>query len=273
MTFLEAAGRPDFPLSNVRGAGAQLVGGFTEIDWRSTTAAFDAIYVRGGEFENTVGPVRAGDGLYAGVSLVGRPGAGAFNTAVRVLTSLPLGDGTQDGDQLEIGGPYSRGTLLFTEFSWTPHHTDNYFYANGFYANGNYRAAALDPMIPGPLARAGVLFDGPGLGSAPGALSATASNVAGGAFGHQVFSADTRRQLLLEGGVRYSTAECASTLAICEPDGVAAGLRYQVAVGRRYVLVFDAFAARDSLRDSPLGSGGGGSRIRAGGRTEIVVKF
>ena len=273
LTFLEAAGRPDFPLRNVRGAGAQLVGGFTEIDWRSTTAAFDAIYVRGGEFENTVGPVRAGDGLYAGVSLVGRPGAGAFNTAVRVLTSLPLGDGTQDGDQLEIGGPYSRGTLLFTEFSWTPHHTDNYFYANGFYANGNYRAAALDPMIPGPLARAGVLFDGPGLGSAPGALSATASNVAGGAFGHQVFSADTRRQLLLEGGVRYSTAECASTLAICEPDGVAAGLRYQVAVGRRYVLVFDAFAARDSLRDSPLGSDGGGSRIRAGGRTEIVVKF
>ncbi len=270
LTRLDADTPPDSPLGSVERNGAQLVGGFTEVDWRSTTAAFDAIYVRGGEFENSLGRLRAGDGLYAGVSFVGRPGAGAFNTAVRVLMSLPIGGGTPDGDQFVIGDPASRGTLLFTELSWTPHHTDNYFYANGFYAHGDYRAAALDPMIPGPLARAGILFDGPGLGSAPGALAPTASDVTGGAFGHQVFSADTRRQLLLEGAVRYSTAACASALAICEPHAVAGGLRYQVAVGRRNVLVFDAFAARDTLRAA---GSDGGSRLRVGGRAEIVVKF
>ena len=270
LALLDAGGRPDLLLRNMEGNGTRLLGGFTEIDWRSTTAAFDAIYVRGGEFDSAVGRVRSGDGLYAGVSLVGRPGAGAFNAAVRVLTSIPFGEGTGEGAVLGIGDAASRGTLLFSEFSWTPHHTYNYFYANGFYAQGHYRAAALDPLIPGPLARAGILFAGPGLGSAPGALAPTASNVAGGAFGHQMFSADKRRQLLLEGAVRYSTAACGSAFAPCDPHAVAGGARYQVAVGRRYVLVFDAFAARDALR--AVGPGGG-SRVRVGGRTEIAVRF
>jgi len=91
---------------NLEGAGAHLVGGFTEIDWRSTTAAFDVIYVRGGEFTArgnfgspvvTADRVTAGDGVYAGISLVGRPGSGAFNTALRVLTSVPVGARTPAG--------------------------------------------------------------------------------------------------------------------------------------------------------------------------------
>ena len=172
---------------NLEGEGAHLVGGFTEIDWRSTTAAFDVIYVRGGELVSPTARLRAGDGLYAGFSLVGRPGSGAFNTTLRVVTSVPLGDRTQVpspavGDlSVGIGDPASRGTVVFSEISWTPHHTNKFFYGNAFYAIDEYRVAALDPTIPGPLARAGILFVGPGLGNVPGALSSTANDVVGGA--------------------------------------------------------------------------------------------
>ena len=161
---------------------------------------------------------------------------------------------------------------MFSELSWTPHRSDNYFYVNGFYAHGEYRAAALDPTIPGPLARAGILFAGPGLGTAPGALSATASNVAGGAFGHQVFSADRRRQLLVEAAARRSTAACASALAGCRPHAFAGGVRYQMAIGRRNVLVFDAFAARD-LGGTAVTRPDARGRFRLGGRVEVQVLF
>ena len=267
-----AVGSPGRAFGNLEGDRTRLVGAFTEVDWRSTTAAFDAIYVRGGEFESGLGRVRAGDGVYAGVSFVGRPGSGAFNAAARLLVSTPVGGDLPDVVPLGVGDPAGRGALVFSELSWTPHHTDNYVYVNGFYAHGHYRAAALDPTIPGPLARAGILFAGPGLGSAPGALSPTASDVAGGAIGHQIFSTDRRRQLLVEAAARRSTAACTSVLAGCDPHAFAGGVRYQVAVGRRNVLVFDAFAARDVVR-SRLSRPNGHGRFRIGGRAEIQVLF
>ena len=269
---------PYVPL-NSPDSGARLFGGFTEIDWRSTTTAFDVIYVRGGALGT---PLGSADGLYTGVSLVGRPGSGAFNTSLRVVNSLPLGEASGLGDGItgsprRIAGPASRGTLVFSEVSWTPHHGNNFFYANGFYADDTYRAAALDTLIQGPLARVGILFAGSGLGDVPGvgvsALSPAASDAAGGAFGHQMFFAGTRQQLLFEAAARYSTAQCAS-LAPCEPHAFAGGVRYQAAVGRRGVVVLDAFVARDSLRDlSVIEHLGRDSRRRVGGRVEFVVKF
>ena len=263
--------------------GAHLFGGFTEIDWRSTTAAMDVLFVRGGTLGLWPG---AADGLYTGVSLVGRPGSGVFNASLRVVASMPLGDASpassvvdeRTAGLLGIVNPASRGTLVFSELSWTPHHSKNFFYANGFYAHDDYRAAALDVLIPGPLARAGFLFAGSGLGDVPGvgagALSPAASDVAGGAFGHQIFLSGTRQQLLLEGAARYSTAECLNALDLCEPHAFAGGVRYQAAVGRRGVLVLDTFVARDSLRGrSSSEGGGGGSRRRVGARAEFVVKF
>ena len=86
-----------FFVRNLEGDRAHLVGAFTEIDWRSTTAAFDVVYVRGGEFtprgalSAPAAEVTAGDGVYAGVSFVGRPGSGAFNLGLRALTSVPVG--------------------------------------------------------------------------------------------------------------------------------------------------------------------------------------
>lgn len=272
-TLLQAAaGAPDLAFGNPEGDGARLVGAFTEVDWRSTTAAFDAVYVRGGELESALGRVRARDGLYAGVSFAGRPGSGAFNAAARLLVSTAAGGEPAAARALGIGDAAGGGTLVFSELSWTPHQGDNYIYVNGFYAHGDYRAAALDPTVPGPLARAGILFAGSGLGTAPGALPPTASHVAGGAVGHQIFSADRRRQILVEAAGRRSTAACARSSAGCEPHALAGGVRYQVAVGRRNVLVFDAFAARDLGRHgvNPPDARG---RFRLGGRAEVQVLF
>jgi hypothetical protein len=88
-----------------------------------------------------------------------------------------------------------------------------------------------------------------------------------------MFFADTRQQLVVEGAARYSTAACASTLVPCDFHSIAGGARYQVAVGRRGVLVFDAFAARDVLRGTMIGPGGDDGRVRVGGRAELLVKF
>ena len=266
------AGAPGAPFGSREAERTRLVGGFTEIDWRSTTAAFDVIYLRGGTLDGAPTGVRARDGLHAGVSFVGRPGSGAFNAAVRLLTSVPVGQGVAD-PALGLGVPGRRGMLAFSELSWTPHHADNFLYVNAFHAHGDYRAAALDPTIPGPLARAGILFAGPGLGTAGGALSPLATDVTGGAVGQQIFSADRRRQLLLEGAARYSTAACASAVAVCEPHAIAGGARVQVAVGRRSAFVFDTFAVRDFLRGVRAGPAGGRARLSLGGRAEMQVRF
>ncbi len=266
------------PLNDVDG-GAQLVGGFTEIDWRSTTAAFDVLYVRGGELGPALG-APLGDGLYAGASFVGRPGSGVFNTSLRLVASTPLGDVPAASAEAAplIANPAGRGALVFSELSWTPHHSIDFFYATGFYAHGAYRPAALDVLVPGPLARAGILFAGSGLGDVPGvgagALSPAARDVTGGAFGHQKFLAGTRQQLLFEAAGRYSTADCGTVSLVCDPHAVAGGVRYQAAVGRRGVVVLDAFVARETLRGvSMLDVAGGASRRRVGGRMEFVVKF
>ena len=269
---------------NVEAQSAHLVAGFTEMDLESMTVAVDVIYVRGGEFAGATGPVLASDGLYAGFSVVGRPGAGFFNTALRVVTSVPLGEETPEGSvlgftasglPLEVTNPASRGTLVFAETSWTPHHTENYFYANGFYAIDDYRAAALDPTIPGPLARAGILFEAPGLGNVPEALSATAREVVGGAFGHQRFfgGLGIRQQLVFEGGGRFSTQECPVATSMCMPHQIAGGGRYQIAVGRRGVIRVDGFAGRESLRGMAVGTGGDDSVFTVGARAELVVQF
>ena len=259
---------------NVRAESGHLVGGFTEIDWEPMTVAIDVIYVRGGRFVGPDARVLAGDGLYAGVSFVGRPGAGFFNTAVRVVTSVPLGDQTPEDNPLDISDPASRGTLVFVETSWTPHHTNNYFYANGFYAVEDYRAAALDPTVPGPLARAGILFEGPGLGNVPGALSPTASDVLGGTFGHQLFfgALGFRQQVVLEGDGRYSTQDCPAVSSVCDPHQVAGGARYQIAVGRRGVIRVDGFAVRESFRGMAA-EAGDDSMFTVGARAELVVRF
>ena len=258
-------------LRNREGESALLLGVFNEIDWRFTTFAFDAIYLDGGVFRGPGVSVDAGSGIYAGVSFVQR--FGSFNSAFRVLGSAPVGDRTPADNSLRVGDPATRGILVFAETSWTPHHTHNFFYLNGFYAIDDYRAAALDPTIPGPLARTGILFAGAPVGNYGAALSPTASDAAGASFGHQRFFAHTRQQLLIEAAARYSTGECPDELSLCDPHAFAFGARYQIALGRRGVAIVEGFGAYDSLRGIAVSVFGDDARIRVGSRVELQIKF
>ena len=256
-------------MQNPRADDSKLFGLFTETDLRATTMAMDVVYVDPGTLRlgERVGLAASG-GLYAGVSFVQR--LGRLNTAFRALASLPGGEASDPEIVSGPGDPAARGALLFVETSWTPHHAHDLVYLTGFWASGRYRAAALDPTIPGPLARAGILYAGPGLGAFTGGLSPTAENVVGGAIGQQRFFADTRRQLVVELGGRYSTRGCDAPP--CDPHSVAAGARYQVAMGRRFVVALDGFIARD-WRRGPALEASSNSRYRLGSRVELLVKF
>ena len=266
---------------NLQGDGSYLFGLFTETDWRFSTVALDVMYVRGGTFRSSpegvnddVNDVDSGDGIYAGVSFVQRSAGGGLNSAFRVVTSIPTGEQTPEDNPFAIGNPASRGTLFLSELSWTPHHSHDFIYVNAFWAIENYRAAALDPTIPGPLARAGILFAGTGLGSFPSPLRPTADETVGGAFGYQKFFAHTRQQLLVELGGRYSTESCMVDALFCAPHQAGLEARYQIAMGRRFVLVFDGFAAYDKLRNiAATVEGLGDGQFRVGTRMELVLKF
>jgi hypothetical protein len=251
---------------------SHLVGLFTEFDARRMTISIDGVFVAGGDFTDEDGlTARAGDGVYAGVSFVGRPGGGTKNLAVRFLISQPIGDESESG-RLDLTDPASRGSLILTEYSWTPHHSLNYFYANGFVAIDDYRAAALDPLVPGPLARVGVLFEGSGLGEgAP--LSPTASDAVGAAFGHQRFYSGHRRQVLFEAAARYSTLECPGDQSSCDPQLVGGGVRFQVAAGRRFVFGVTGSVVGESLRGLSATVAGTTWRVRREIRFELLTQL
>ncbi|HSR51800.1 MAG TPA: hypothetical protein VLV83_13305 [Acidobacteriota bacterium] len=263
----------DALIRNREADGARLFGLFTEVDWRVSTVAVDLIYLNGGTFRGTpqVPDVEAGDAIYTGVSFVQR--FGNLNSSFRVLGSIPLGDRTPDNNPLDISDPAGGGALFFSEISWTPHHSHDFIYVNGFAAFDRYRAAALDPTIPGPLARAGFLFAGPGLGNFPGALSPTAEDVVGGAVGYQKFLDRTRQQLLVEAGGRLSTSGCGGSQDDCGSHSLAGGARYQIAIGRRSVLVLDGYVSWENLRGASQADFGQDSRLRLGSRIEWLLKF
>jgi hypothetical protein len=220
---------------------ASLIGLFTEVDWRKSTVAFDIIYVPAGDL--------TGDGIYAGLSAVQR--LGRYNTSFRVLTSFPVGNVTLHNSQ---------GTLLFTEFSLTPHGNHNLVYLNGFAGFNNFRSASRDPAAGGPLGRAGILFASPGLGRVGTPLSNMADEVVGGVLGYQMFFAHTRQQLIWELAGRYSPD-------LMNQSAIGSGVRYQLALGRRSVIVIDGFATYDFpprlITD----------RVRVGGRLEYMLRL
>ncbi|MCH7674528.1 hypothetical protein IH879_06210 [candidate division KSB1 bacterium] len=217
-----------------------LLGLLTETDFRPSTVAVDIIYVNGNDF--------TGNGIYAGVSAVQR--MGKYNTSFRVLSSFPLGDETAHNSQ---------GTLLFSEISWTPHGTHNLVYINGFLGIKNFRSASRGPATGGPLGRTGILFESSGLGQFGGGttLRNTADEVVGGALGYQMFFAHTRQQLILELGGRYADNSF-------DQRAIAGGARYQMALGRRFVIVLDGAALYEF---EPAND------VRFGGRFELLLRL
>jgi hypothetical protein len=245
-------GVDDIHRANVINRDAELVALLTSTDFRRSTVDADLVYVRSDE--------AAGDLIAGGISAVQR--LGARNTSFRLLASHAVDRETLQGTD---------GALLFGELSWTPHYTDDLAYFTGFVAIDEFSSAARGPATGGPLGRAGINFAAVGLGSYGAPLSSRARDVAGGAFGYQRFYGPAkRRQLLVEVGLRVGTA---SEVA----DSAAATVRYQMAAGRRFVLVWDGFVGR---RQGGLGAAPASGPPRRlddetlfGGRFELVVKF
>jgi hypothetical protein len=233
--------------ANVEDRDADLVALLTSTDVRRSTIDADLVYVSGGESGDGLS---SGDLIAGGISAVQR--IGTRNTSLRLLASHALDEETFQATD---------GALLFGELSWTPHYTDDLVYFTAFVAVDEFSSAARGPATGGPLGRAGINFAAVGLGSYGAPLSSRARDVAGGAFGYQkFFGATKRRQLLTEVGLRVGTASEVT-------DSVAATVRYQMARGRRVVLVWDAFVGQ---RD---GGASAADETLYGGRFELVVKF
>ncbi len=232
----------DVDRANREDRSAELVGLLTSTDLRRSTVDADLVYVRGDD--------ASGDLVAFGVSAVQR--LGNFNTSFRVLGSWAVDQET----------PFSTdGVLLFAELSRTPHHTHDLLYFSAFFALDEFSSAARGPASGGPLGRAGINFAASGLGSFGAPLSSRAREVAGGAIGYQkFFGVLKRRQLLAELGARLGTDSS-------QADAAAVTLRYQVALGRRIVLVMDGFGGYQEAL------GPGGDDVPIGGRLELVLKF
>jgi len=218
---------------------AQLFGMFWEIDRRAATWEIDAIYVTGD-------PV-SGDGIYAGFGDIRR--IGKYNNTFRVLASFPAGDETPFNQQ---------GVLIHNQLSWTPHHNHNLWYVSTFVGIDRFRSAARGPAAGGPAGATGILFAAPGVGRLGAPLGNEVDNSVGGSIGHQMFLANTRQQVIFEVGGRYRLNDD----AINSTSG-GGGVRYQIAMGRRFVLAFDGFGIYDNDFEE----------INFGGRTELVLKF
>jgi hypothetical protein len=159
----------------------------------------------------------------------------------------------------------SRGALIHTDISWTPHGSNNYIYVAAFAGIGKFRSAARDPSVGGPLApQAGVLFSGVGLGRYGSALSNSADNMAGATIGYEIFFAGTRQQLLFELGGRYSRDDFNQTAG-------AFGANYQIAVGRRLIFILGGFGTYE--QGVTVGGVTQDNKFRSSGRFEILVQL
>ena len=215
--------------SGAEDRNAVLLGLFTAMDFPKTTVEFDVAAVVSdiemASTSNDVGEVETsrsgGESLHAGIGFIQR--IGLWNTSFRVNASVADEDSESVGD----------GVLLFTDASYTLPHSEDLVYATAFAAFDDYTAAARRPTAQGPLAPAGILFEGTGIGSVGSALSNLSQDVAGGAIGWQTFSADRRSNVTLEIGGRIGLDEIIA-------DAIGLGLRWQKALGQRWILRADA---------------------------------
>ena len=225
---------------NVGDKSATLLGFFGEIDSRKTTMEADVVFVFADDIQ--------GSGFYAGLGSTRR--FGRFSNTWRAVLSTPIGD---------EGLHNSQGVLLSNQFSWTPHHTHNHVYINLFLGIQEFRSAARGPSTGGPLGRTGILFSAVGIGRLIAPLGNLADNAYGGSFGYQFFFAHTRQQLILEVGGRANYGDS----GIFQNDAVAGGARYQIAIGRRGVVVLDGFGIYEPDIDA----------FSTASRVELLIKL
>ena len=217
---------------------AMLFGVLTSTDFRGSTVDLDAVYL--------ASDAGLGDQLVLGASAVQR--FGRFNSTFRLVGSAGLDD---------FSGAVGDGGIFTSEFSWTPHHTENFVYVNAFVAVDDFSPAARAPGTGGPLSTLGIGFSGSGLGYS-GPLSSVASDVAGAVFGYQRISPDLRSQWIFELGSRVGISSSVR-------DSVAGTIRWQKALRQHYVFVLDGFGGWiDSFQ---------GNDSIYGIRVELLTKF
>lgn len=225
---------------NDRHPDAQLIALLTETDLALSTVNADVAYVN----SDTPGASLVAFGVSAIQRIAGYHQT--YNTSFHFLASFPT-----DGETPAAG----QGELLFSQISWTPHHSEDLVYLNGFWAIDQFSSAARGPLAGGPLGQTGILFTATGLGRFGAPLSNAAEEVVGASLGYQMFFDETRQQVIFEIGGRKDTND--------RDDGaIATGLRYQRAIGQHWILILDGFVAkRESFGVSP------------GARIELLAKF
>lgn len=231
-TFLYAWNNVD--RQNINRDAGNLVALFNSFDFPKSTVELDVAFSDGGsDYQNLTA---------FGVSAIQR--LGKINTSFRLL-----GSSVSEGFELGQFQEKQDGLLFFSEVAWTPVGTYDHVYVTSFWAMDTFSPVAMGPGNGGPLGRAGLNFASVGLGNYAAPLSAEASDVAGGAIGYQLFSYDTRQQWIFEVGTRIGTAAQVA-------DAYAATVRYQRAMGQRFVLIFDGYVNRLEAFDNDTFYGG-----------------
>jgi len=155
--------------------------------------------------------------------------------------------------------PVDEGYLLFSQINYSPAWTENNLYLDAFWGIKNYTSAARGPATGGPLGNTGILFASFGIGnfnSYGAALGNRPDESVGAALGYQIFSHDTRRQYIIEVGARDRTDGA--------PNGrqYGVGMRFEQAIGQRYVLQLDGYGVKRQNTDMGWGA-----------RVELVRQF
>ena len=226
--------------NNMQDHDAQLVGLFTETDTEFSTINADIAYVDShSSFGSLLNVAISGIQRFHGTH-------NTYNSSLHFLASIPT-----NGETVASG----QGELLFSQLSWTPHHTNDLVYLNAFWAIDQFTSAARGPLAGGPLGQTGVLFSAAGLGNYGAPLSNQASEAIGASLGYQLFFCDTRRQMTFELAGRQDTNGV-------NDAAIAGGLRYQQAFDQHWLMVIDTFLAKQESRD-----------LSPGIRMELQMKF
>jgi hypothetical protein len=229
---------------NQRDRSADLIGLFTETDFRTNTLAVDFAYVVSNTNDNNrIAP--SGDVALFGVGSTQR--IGQYNTSI--WANLSLSQGVHSASSND-------GAVIFGQISRTPFGSDNLVYFNAYWGIEHYTSAARDPTAGGAMGQMGILFASAGIGRYGSALSNRPDESFGQALGYQMFFGPRKRQqLVFELGAREGNSED-------QKSGVAFGTRFQTALWDRYIWQLDGFV-------SQLEGGQNGVGIR----TEFLVRF
>lgn len=225
---------------NLKDPSAKLYGFFTAMDTIWSTFEVDLVYVDSNIPKN-------GDVIAGGISSIKR----LFDRYSWTMRAL--------GSTVANGGAETRksddGTLLFSEFSFSPRGTHNVLYINGFWGIDHYTSASRDVLAGGPLGRTGILFAARGVGSYPSPLSNRAQDALGSVIGYQMFFSNKRQNVIIETGIRRDVSDVS-------PDNHGLALQWQRAFKDNYILQTDGFITEDEA-----GAPGYGAR------TEFLIKF